>query len=395
MSDPFDLAQRRRLVLKRGRERAVANRHPWIFGGAIAGESGADDAAVADLVDDRGNILASGFHSRHSQIRLRVMTFGEERFTSDVVRARVARAIARRAALLDDHTNAARLVNAEGDELSGLVIDRYDDVAVVEIANEGLDRVKSIVIDVLRNEVRPRVIYFKNDIPARKLEQLPIEPEIVGDETPSTTILENGLRFRVDPAQGQKTGFFLDQRDNRALVRDCAGGRRVLNLFSYTGAFGVYAGAGGAAAIDNVDVSAPAIEGARENHRLNGQVDNIRFIVADAFSYVRSCTDRYDLIVCDPPAFAKSRGEVERAARGYKDVNLFAMKLAEPGALMLTFSCSGHMSLDLFQKVIFSAALDAGRRISFVRRLTAGQDHPVSLYCPEGEYLKGFLLRVD
>src|SRR5436853_6408721 len=149
MHELFDPQRRRRLVLKRGRERAVANRHPWIFGGAIAGESGADDAAIADLVDDRGNILASGFHSRHSQIRLRAMTFGEERFTSDVVRARIARAIARRAALLDDHTNAARLVNAEGDELSGLVIDRYDDVVVVEIANEGLDRVKSIVIDVL------------------------------------------------------------------------------------------------------------------------------------------------------------------------------------------------------------------------------------------------------
>jgi len=394
MSDPFDPMQRRRLVIKRGRERAVANRHPWIFGGAIAAESGPDDAAIADLVDANGDVVASGFHSRFSQIRLRALTFGGERLTADVVRARIARAIARRAPLLRDGTNAVRLVHAEGDDLSGLVIDRYDDVVVIEIANEGLDRLRDLVIEVVRNELAPRSIHFKNDIPSRKLERLPTEPETIGDADSSATILENGLHFRVDPATGQKTGFFLDQRNNRALVRDVAGGRRMLNLFSYSGAFGVYAAAGGAAAVENVDVSAPAIEGARLNHELNGLTDNVRFTVADAFSFVRTCRERFDLIVCDPPAFAKSRAEVDRAARGYKDINLYAMKLAEAGALMLTFSCSGHMSLDLFQKVIFAAALDAGRRISFVRRLTAGEDHPVSLFCPEGEYLKGFLLEV-
>ncbi|HYO75646.1 MAG TPA: class I SAM-dependent methyltransferase, partial [Thermoanaerobaculia bacterium] len=161
----------------------------------------------------------------------------------------------------------------------------------------------------------------------------------------------------------------------------------------YSGAFGVYASAGGATSVTNVDISAPAIEHARHNHELNGTA--AEFIVADAFQYVRQRHhDRFDLLICDPPAFAKSRGEVERAARGYKDVNLHAMRMVEPGGLMMTFSCSGHMSLDLFQKVIFSAALDAGRRVSFVRRLTAGPDHPVSIYCPEGEYLKGFLLEV-
>jgi 23S rRNA (cytosine1962-C5)-methyltransferase len=394
MRELFDPKRRRRLVLKRGRERAVANRHPWIFAGAIAQESGPDDAAIADLVDDRGVRLASGFHSMHSQIRLRALTFGDEELTPELLRARIAAAVARRRAILGDATDAARVVHAEGDELSGLVVDRYGDLVVVEIANEGLERLKPLVVDALQEELKPRLIYFKNDIAARKLEHLPAEPETIGDGDATATILENGLRFHVDVPAGQKTGFFLDQRDNRALARSYANGRRVLNLFSFSGAFGVYAAAGGAAFVENVDVSAPAIEAARKNHDLNAFKTEVRFTVADVFSYVRQTRERFGLVVCDPPAFAKSRGEVERAARGYKDVNLFAMKLVEAGGLMMTFSCSGHMSLDLFQKVIFSAAHDAGRRVSFIKRLTAGEDHPVSIYCPEGEYLKGFLLEV-
>ena len=386
----FESNRRRILTLKPGKDRLVANRHPWIFAGAIGRESGPDDAAIADLVDPRGARVASGFHSLHSQIRLRALTFGDEELTADVVRARIDAAIARRAHLRGDATNAVRLVHAEGDELSGLVVDLYNDVAVVEIANAGIERIRPLIVDALQQRLAPRAIYFKNDIPARKLEQLPAAPETLGDADASTTIAENGLRFRVDPPSGQKTGFFLDQRDNRALARTLAGGRRALNLFAYSGAFGVYAAAGGAASVENVDISAPAIELARTNHEMNGV--EASFAVADAFQYVRQTSKRFDLIVCDPPAFAKSRNEVDRAARGYKDVNLFAMKLLEPRGLMMTFSCSGHMSLDLFQKVIFSAALDAGRRISVVARLTAGPDHPVSLYCPEGEYLKGFLL---
>lgn len=391
-NDLFASEQRRRLVLKRGKERMAAHRHPWIFAGAIQSEKGPEDAAIADLVDAEGNKVASGFYSRHSQIRLRALTFGEEALTTEVIVSRISAAVARRRLILDDSTNAARVVHAEGDELSGIVVDRYDDVLVVEIANRGAELLQPLIVDTLRNELAPRVIYFKNDLPARSLERLPTEDAQMGEGAPATTILESGLRFRVDPAEGQKTGFFLDQRENRRLARSLAGGRRVLNLFSYSGAFGVYAAAGGAASVANVDVSAKAIEIARENQALNGFEGEL--IVADAFQYVRSHRERYDLVVCDPPAFAKSRGEVDRAARGYKDVNLHAMRMIEPGGLIMTFSCSGHMSIDLFQKVIFSAALDAGRRVSFVRRLTAGPDHPVSMYCPEGEYLKGFLLEV-
>jgi len=390
--DLFESANRRILTLKPGKERLVANRHPWIFAGAIARESGPEDAAIADLLDPSGRCIASGFHSLHSQIRLRVLTFGDELLTAETIRERISAAIARRAMIRTADTNAVRLVNAEGDDLSGLIIDLYGDVAVVEIANAGVEQLRPIVIDAL-STIAPRGVWFKNDIPARLIERLPMEPVWTGQGEPSTEIVENGLRFHVDPRSGQKTGFFLDQRENRALTRTLAVGCRVLNLFSYSGAFGVYAAAGGAASVENVDISTGAIELARTNHVLNGQ--EASFTVADAFDYVRKTTSRFDLLICDPPAFAKSRGDVDRAARGYKDVNLFAMKLLDPGARMLTFSCSGHMPLDLFQKVIFAAAQDAGRRVSFIRRLTAAPDNPVSLFCPEGEYLKGFLLDVQ
>ena len=405
------------LTLKRGKERVAANRHPWIFAGAIQTERGPEDAPIGELVDGDGKRIASGFYSRSSQIRLRALAFGDDAVTPELIASRVRDAIARRRAIFDETTNAARLVHAEGDDLSSIVIDRFDDVIVVEIANRGAEHFKPLIVENLQRELAPRAIFFKNDIPARKLEGLTTENEVVDDwrlaggggddaapddsdsrepptanRQPSTTILESGLKFHVDPAEGQKTGFFLDQRENRRLARSLAGGKRVLNLFSYSGAFGVYAAAGGARSFTDVDVSARAIETARENATLNGFAGE--HIVADAFQYVRTRHEPFDLLICDPPAFAKSRNEVDRAARGYKDVNLFAMRLVAAGGLMMTFSCSGHVSLDLFQKIIFAAALDAGRRVSFVRRLTAGPDHPVSLYCPEGEYLKGFLLEL-
>ncbi len=385
MTDLFAPENRRRLSLKPGKERVIANRHPWIFAGAIANESGPADAAIADLFDARGERIASGLYSQHSQIRLRALTFGEE-LTEALIRNRMQQAVKMRL------TPGARLINADGDNLSALVVDRYNDVLVVEIANAGLERLKPLVIDTLRELLAPRLIYFKNDLPVRRTEQLPAENEAIGEGSPSTTFEENGLKFEVDPAGGQKTGFFLDQRENRAMARELARGRRMLNLFSYTGAFGVFAAAGGASSVDNVDISAPAIEQAKRHYEINGL--KASFQVADAFQFVRQSRDRYDFVVCDPPAFAKNRGDVDRAARGYKDVNLFSLKLVQAGGVMMTFSCSGHMSLDLFQKVIFAAALDAGRRVSIVRRLTAAPDHPVSLYCPEGEYLKGFLLEV-
>jgi 23S rRNA (cytosine1962-C5)-methyltransferase len=393
-AEAFAPAARRLLVLKKGRERVIANRHPWIFAGAIASEQGPDDAAVAELTDERGASLASGIYSRHSQIRMRALAFAPEQFTPELLEQRIARSLERRSTILGGTTSAVRLIHAEGDDLSGLVVDRYGDFLVVEISTAGMEALRPLVAGALERLARPRGIFFKNDLPVRALEQLSPEPEWTGSGEPRGEIVENGLRFMVDSRAGQKTGFFLDQRPNRELVRSIAPGRAVLNLFSYTGSFGVYAAAGGAASVVQVDSSAPAIEGARLNHGLNGQNSGIQYHQADAFQFVRRTRELWDLIISDPPAFARNRGDVDRAARGYKDINLYALRLLRPGGMLMTFSCSGHISIDLFQKVVFAAAVDAGRRVSFIRRLTAGADHPVSLYCPEGEYLKGFLVEV-
>lgn len=389
---------RRRLVLKKTRLRAVAGRHPWLFSGAIAKETGPEDAAIGDLVDESGRRLGSGFYSRHSQIRLRLLTFGDEELTPELLRDRIVAAVSRRAGLESEGTTAVRLVNSEGDGLSGLVVDRYGELLVVEIASAGLDRARDLVLETLRDLRAPVAIRLHNDLGSRKLERLPTRDELIGEIGGEVEIVENGLQFVVPVDGGQKTGMFLDQRGNRLLVGANASGARVLNLFSYTGGFGVYAAAGGARWVDEVEISAPALAISLRNHELNGSAERASFVRADVFDHLRGLSREgrtYDLVVCDPPAFAKSRKDVESAARGYKDVNLHAMKVVEPGGLLFTFSCSGHVSAELFQQILFGAAVDAGREVAIVRRLGAGEDHPVSIYCPEGEYLKGFMLRVD
>lgn len=397
MSDPFDPQHRRRLILREGRERSIVNRHPWIFSGAIFREEGPADAAIADLVDRSGHLLASGFYSQHSQIRLRAMSYGEP-FTAAVLMTRIRSAIAARRFGAGNDTTALRLVNSEGDRVSGLVVDRYGDFLVVEITSAGLDRVRDVVAETLIAETGAAGILFANDLAARKLERLPTTSEMPGDLPDETTVRENGLFFVIALKTGQKTGFFLDQRDSRSRVQSMAAGRDVLNLFAYSGGFGVYAMAGGAASVEEVDVSAQAIELARRNHEMNSARGAVTFTVADAFEHVRRLERdgrTFDLIVCDPPAFARSRGDVERAARGYKDINMHAMRLLRPGGHLLTFSCSGHVSAELFQKIVFAAALDAGRELSIVARTGAGSDHPVSIYCPESEYLKGLVLKAE
>lgn len=385
------------LQLRPGRERSIRFRHPWVFTGAIARASGPADAALAEVVSSSGEKLASGFHSPHSQIVARLLTFGAESAVSaDLIHERLDLAASRRAAFFDPtQTNAWRIAHAEGDRLPALIIDRYGDILVIEIGSRGLEQWRSVVEDGAQR-LGARGIVWRNQIPSRKIERLPLEDQVSGEVPERVEIVENGLRFAVDVRGGQKTGLFLDQRENRALVRELAAGRRVLNLFAYTGGFGVYAARGGASSVDEVDVSAPALEGAAVNHDLNGTSASLH--TADAFEWTRQQVKEqrhWDLIVCDPPAFARSRGEVDRAARGYKDINMQAIRLCAPGALLATFSCSGHVDPLLFQKIVFGAALDTGRHVSILRRLGAGSDHPVSLDCPEGEYLKGLLLRVE
>ncbi len=401
--DRFAQSTRRRLHLKPGRERAVRNRHPWIFDGAILKEEGEPDAAVADLIGTDGTLAASGFYSRRSQIRMRALTFGE---TFDVawLRSRIEGAIAARKTVIDERTSCARLINSEGDGLSGLVVDRYADVLVAEISSAGLeavlDEVVGFVVDASSSFGPVSRVIFNNEIPARRLEGLSLEPrsiDVAGDAAREVIVLENGLRFFVTPGKGQKTGFFIDQRDNRRLAREIAAGRNVLNVFAYTGGFGVNAAAGGATTVEEVDISSRAIAVARRNHELNESTCEVTFTVGDAFARIRELGEaerRFGLVVVDPPAFAKSKKDVEHASRGYKDVIMNGLRLVEPGGMMMAFSCSGHVSADLFQKIVFGAAIDARREVSLLRRLGSGADHPVSIYCPEGEYLKGFLLAV-
>jgi 23S rRNA (cytosine1962-C5)-methyltransferase len=402
--DLFAPENRRRIHLRPGRDKALRNRHPWVFDGAIAREEGNPDAAIADVLGSDGVRLTSGFYSAKSQIRCRAVSFSEE-LTPELLRARIAAAVGARAHLLGGETDSARLVHSEGDGLSGLVADLYARTLVVEITSAGLEKLRDLVLDALREATAalsaPGGIMLKNDLGARRLEGLSLADEwIDGTDAPAeleTVIRESGLRYFVQPGAGQKTGFFLDQRANRATVRAMAAGKRVLNVFSYTGGFGVSAAAGGAASVEEVDVSAPAIALARRNHELNPSSAALEFVTADAFDHLRRRRTEgtlYDLVVVDPPAFAKSKGDVDRAARGYKDINLQAFSLVAPGGTLVTFSCSGHVSIDLFQKIVFSAAADARRDAAFIRRLGAGEDHPVSIYCPEGEYLKGFVMRV-
>ena len=402
--DPFAHEARRRIHLKPGRDKALRNRHPWVFDGGIAREEGNANAAIADVFSADGARVASGFYSAKSQIRCRAIVFGHD-LTPELLRERIATAVRARAHLVGEATDAVRLVHSEGDGLSGLVADLYAGTLAVEITSAGVEKLRELVLSALRASAgelaRIGSVLLKNDLSSRKLEGLPLEDEWLaaadGRVERETLIHESGLRYFVQPGVGQKTGFFLDQRENRAMVRAIAAGKRVLNVFSYTGGFGVSAAAGGAASIEEVDASAPAIALARRNHELNPSEAALEFVTADAFEHLRKRRAErslYDVVVVDPPAFAKSKAEVDRAARGYKDVNLQAFGLVAPGGTLVTFSCSGHLSIDLFQKIVFSAAADARRDASIVRRLSAGEDHPVSIYCPEGEYLKGLVLRV-
>ncbi len=386
----------RTLVLKPGRDAATRRRHPWLFAGAVARDGGGGPDGLVEARAADGGFLARGFASPLSPLVARWWTFADEPVDEAFALRRLDDAIALRAAVVPAETDGYRVVNAEGDFLPGLVVDRYADVLAVQATTEGTERARPLWLPALRARFPRATVVQKNDLPSRAAEGLATADELLaGKSLPARApFRERGLSFLADLAAGQKTGFFLDQRENRDLVRRHAAGRRVLNLFSYSGAFGVAALAGRAASVTHVDVSAPALELARENHRANGQ-DAASFVVADVFEDLRAraaAGESWDLIVTDPPAFAKRRGDVERACRGYKDVNRLALKLLAPGGLLLACSCSGPVDASLFQKVLFAAALDAGVPARILEKRGAGPDHPVSVDCPEGEYLKAFLL---
>lgn len=383
------------LLLRAGRDDAARRRHPWIFSRAIAGTPPGGEVEVRSA---SRQLLGRGFASPRSSIAARLWRCGEGPLDAAYVRGLVVDAVRLRERFVPAGTDGYRVVHAEGDGLPGLVVDRYADVLVVQATTEGTDAARPLWLPPLRELFPAASILQRNDLASRHGEGLPLEDELLAGKRPpgSVPFREHGLTFRPDLAGGQKTGFFLDQRENRSLVRGLSGGRSVLNLFSYSGAFGVAALAGGASRVTHVDVSEPALALARENHDANGQdPGRVETVAADVFEDLRARVGRgetWDVVVTDPPAFAKKTADVDRACRGYKDVNRLALKLLAPGGLLLACSCSGPVSADLFQKVLFAASLDAGVPARILERRGAGPDHPVSIDCPETEYLKAFLL---
>ncbi|MCU0843834.1 MAG: class I SAM-dependent rRNA methyltransferase [Spirochaetes bacterium] len=392
------MTQYKRIFLRPGKEKPVAQRHPWIFSGAIDRlDDGTDDGTIVSVRDNSGTHLGYGYFNGRSQIAVRMLSFDERTVDSALIRERLLSALERRKCSgVTAQTTAFRAVFSEGDFLPGLVADSYDGHLVIQILTLGIERMRNTIIDLLQEVFAPHSIYERSDHAGRSIEGLPERNGTISGATPEEIIIvENGLRFIVDVRHGQKTGFFIDQRDNRALIAGISRGRSVLNLFSYTGGFSVAALAGGAIEAVSVDVSEPAVRMAERNAELNALTGRSRGVTADAFEYLRGVDISSDLIIIDPPAFAKNRQSVAAACRGYKELNLQAIRKCRPGALVLTCSCSRFLGMDLFQKVVFGAAADAGRAVSILHTGHHPPDHPVSIYCPETAYLKSLLLSVD
>ncbi|HCI13522.1 MAG TPA: 23S rRNA (cytosine(1962)-C(5))-methyltransferase RlmI [Gallionellaceae bacterium] len=403
------------LVLHAGREKSLQRRHPWIFSGAVARVDGAPASGdTLPVRDAAGNFLAWAAYSAGSQITARVWSWDEdEQIDAAFFRRKIAAALAARRALLPrpqagegwgEGSSAAqntgmRLIHAESDGLPGLIVDCYGDTLVLQLGSAGPERWRDTIADILQELCNPVCIYERSDSDGRGLEGLEKRTGVLRGTLPEhVEVVEHGLRFAVDVAEGQKTGFFLDQRDNRALTETLAKDRDVLNCFCYTGGFSLYALRGGAKSVLSIDVSGDALRIADENLRNNGlDATKAEWQEADVFLALRKLRDQgkqFDFIILDPPKFAPTAAFAEKAARGYKDINLLGFKLLRPGGLLATYSCSGGISEDLFQKIVAGAALDAGVDAQIVHRLHASADHPTLLSFPEGAYLKGLVLRV-
>jgi 23S rRNA (cytosine1962-C5)-methyltransferase len=390
------------IVLKPGREKSLLRHHPWIFSGAIEtveGDPGSGE--TVEILTSGRDFLGVGAFSPYSQIRVRVWTFQKDQ-TPDAsfFRTRLGRAIQSRAAYFTAKESACRLVNAESDGLPGLVVDRYRDFLVCQFLSAGSEYWKGEIVLQLQQMLSPAGIYERSDVAARLKEGLDLRTGTLrGESPPGLLQIEEGpCRFLVDIRKGHKTGFYLDQRDNRQGLAGYAHGRSVLNCFAYTGAFGIWALKGGAGQVTDVESSSSAIELSARHVELNGldskKLDHLQGDVFDVLREFRDSSRRFDLIVLDPPKFVDSRSQMLKGTRGYKDINLLAFKLLNPGGILFTFSCSGLVTPELFRKIVADAALDAGRDAQILRTLSQGPDHPTSLSFPEGAYLKGLICRL-
>jgi 23S rRNA (cytosine1962-C5)-methyltransferase len=392
------LATKGRILLKPGKEKAVQNRHPWIYSGAVAETEGAlSPGDIVDVYSVKGEFLARGYFNPNSQIRVRVLTHNpDEEIDRPFFERRIQEAFQIRTRLLPGQTTAFRVVNGEGDFLPGLMIDRYGDYFVLQITTLGMDRWRETIRDILVDLANPRAIYERSDSPVRRSEGLKsVRSFLHGSDIPDLVeIQECGARFWVDLMEGQKTGFYLDQRENRMQTQQIAKGREVLDCFCYTGAFSVYAARGGADSLVLIDTSRKALDLAEKNLSLNGLSLNHELCCENVFDFLRSDTRRYDLILLDPPPFVRGKGTLASASRGYKDINLAAFRRLRTNGLLFSFSCSHYMTMELFQKIVFAAALDSKRQVQIIGKAGHGVDHPVSVDHPEGEYLKGILCQV-
>jgi 23S rRNA (cytosine1962-C5)-methyltransferase len=388
------------LALKPGREKSVAHRHPWIFSGAIERVDGAPGPGETVAVHAHdGAFLALAAFSPASQIRARVWSFADEPIDAAFLARRIRAAVDARGGLLDARHDACRIVHAESDGLPGVVADRYADTLVVQFSSAGAEAWRDAIVDELVAATGATTVVERSDAEVRQLEGLaPRIGVLSGRVDGPVAIREDAIAYRVDVERGQKTGFYLDQRDSRRRVRELARDRRVLNAFCYTGGFTLAALAGGAREVDSIDSSTDALALARDNLAANPSLpaDRARWIEADVFADLRRMRNEnrhYDLAILDPPKFAPTAAHAQRAARAYKDINLLALKLLAPGGLLATFSCSGGVSADLFQKIVAGAAVDAKVDATIVGHFAASADHPIALAFPEGEYLKGLLIR--
>jgi 23S rRNA (cytosine1962-C5)-methyltransferase len=383
------------LILKPGRDRSVRRRHPWVMSGAIASVEGTPQPGdLVAVIAAEGEVLGHAHVAPASAIRARMVEWGKDSSGDDALFASVRKAVERRAGLpgLVD-TDAARLVNAEGDGLPGLVVDRYAGVMVVRPTTAGMQRRAGGIAEALRDAGDAALL--RPDAIALRREGVPIEERTLFGQVPEVpvSIRERDRVYGVDVRHGQKTGFYLDQREARDIVAGLARGRRFLDLFSYTGGFSVAAAVGGASEITAVDSSKEALERGAEHLAPVAAEIRADLVNADAFRWLRGGSDPFDLIVIDPPPLARRRADVSKASRGYKDLLMHGMRRVTPGGDILAFSCSHHVGPDLFRKIAFGAALDAERRVQVLGTLSAPVDHPVSLDHPEGDYLSGLWLR--
>jgi 23S rRNA (cytosine1962-C5)-methyltransferase len=401
------------ITIRKDREKPVINQHPWIFSGAIAKAENANDGDIVTVVDHKGNFLARGYWNHKSAIQVRILTWQDEPIDEAWWRKMLKRAIDLRFEQTNEDAHlenpSYRLINAENDFLPGLVVDRYGDWLVLQALTLYIDQNKATLVQYLVEAIKSVVsikgVYERSDVDVREKEGLRQQKGLLWGEEPPVLIPidEAGVEILIDVRNGHKTGYYLDQAWNRGelyslLIGQKPNYHKMLNCFSYTGGFSLQARHAGLYEVTNVDASEDALELAKKSYELNSYtMDNVKFIQADVFDYLRQCVakgEQFDIVLLDPPKFAHNKQQVDKAARGYKDINLNAFKVIKSGGYLMTFSCSGAISRDLFQKIVFGALADSGRQAQIIKHLSASDDHPVALTFPEGEYLKGLLLRV-